>query len=251
MTDWADRVATAEVLLVAVDFDGTLAPLAARPDLARPHPSAVPVLQRLAETPGTVLAVTSGRPLADLAARAPWPHDVILVGSHGGERARAGDGPRRTATAPLDSSRMASARRAVDDVVRQAPGVYVEEKPTGVAVHVRGADPDVADEVLTRLAAEARRLAGVELVVGKAVGELRLVGIDLGKALAALRRSSGATCVLYLGDDATDEDAFAALGRRDVGVKVGAGPTRARHRVQGVAEAVELLARIADVRARP
>jgi len=72
---------------------------------------------------------------------------------------------------------------------------------------------------------------GVEATEGKAVIELAVIKTSKGHALDALRVRSGADAVIYLGDDVTDEKAFAHLGAGDVSIKVGDGPTIARHRI--------------------
>src|SRR5690606_15929826 len=84
---------------------------------------------------------------------------------------------------------------------------------------------------------------------GKKVVELSVVSTNKGMALSKLRQRVGATAVLFLGDDVTDEDAFATLTGPDVGIKVGPGLTRAPYRIQGVMEVARVLAQVAELRA--
>jgi trehalose-6-phosphatase len=90
---------------------------------------------------------------------------------------------------------------------------------------------------------------GLHVRFQKDVVELAVLPVTSSWALDALRASTNATAVLYLGDDDTDEDAFATLDGDDVGVKVGAGRTLAQVRIPSARDAVALLARVAQVRA--
>ena len=85
---------------------------------------------------------------------------------------------------------------------------------------------------------------------GKRAVELLVVATDKGRALDRLRHATGATATLFIGDDTTDENAFATLTGPDVGVKVGKGRTIAGYRVHGPADVALLLARLAEERQR-
>ena len=84
---------------------------------------------------------------------------------------------------------------------------------------------------------------------GKDVIELAVVEVGKGAALEILRGAAGATAVLFVGDDVTDEDAFRVLGPGDMGVKVGAGASLAPWRLPDPDAVVDLLARLATLRA--
>src|SRR5512139_1735956 len=79
------RVARVPNLLVACDYDGTLAPIVADPTKARPSPESVAAVRALSSLPQTTVGVISGRALRDLAALSRLPAEVRLVGSHGSE----------------------------------------------------------------------------------------------------------------------------------------------------------------------
>ncbi|GAA4626831.1 trehalose-phosphatase [Cellulomonas oligotrophica] len=239
--------ADAHPLLVALDFDGTLAPLQDDPSASRILPAGVDALATLAGHAGLELALVSGRSMADLQALAQVPAGTFLIGSHGAERAR-------VTTFGLDrdvvelthaqADRLAALGARAAAVARGRDGVWVETKPTAVVVHTRLAEPDVGAE------AEAQALAlGTELgcgtLHGKDVVELTVLPADKGTALQALRGELGAPVVLYAGDDVTDEHAFAALGATDVTVKVGAGQTAAAYRVGSPDAVVAVLADLA------
>lgn len=222
------ELATVPTLLVALDFDGVLAPLVDVPSESRPLPESAAAIGSLATLPGTVVALVSGRGLADLAATSGFGAPIRLVGSHGGEFDDGG--------AVLDDD-----QRALLDVltaeiaalVDGEPGVTVEHKPAGVAVHVRNAPPEVGARVLDAVRTGPAARPGVDATPGKDVIDLAVLRVNKGMAVDALRERTGADAVLFAGDDVTDETAFARLRPGDVGVKVGDGDTAAAHRVAG------------------
>src|SRR5215207_8507716 len=119
-------------LLVACDYDGTLAPIVEDPSAAAPLPEAVAALRSLATLPQTTVAVVSGRSLRDLAALSRLPSEVHLVGSHGSEF-DVGFVERLT-------PEMVGLRDRLDielaQITAKAPGIRLERKPASVAVHV-------------------------------------------------------------------------------------------------------------------
>lgn len=234
------ELAAAPTLLVALDFDGTLAPIVDVPAAARALPAAVTAIHALAALPSTQVVVMSGRALADLAALPGLGPPVRLVGSHGLEPDDGLvvlDDVQRTRLVRL----VAEVNRAVDG----APGVLVEPKPAGLAVHVRGATPDVAARVLAALHDGPAAAPGIVVTPGKAVLDLAVADITKGVALERIR---GPAAVFFAGDDVTDESAFAHLRSGDVGVKVGEGTTAATHRVPDPTALVEVLERLLAAR---
>lgn len=239
------RLADADRLLVCCDFDGTLSHLVDDPGAARPVPGAVDVLDRLGGLPGTVAAVLSGRSLEALEAVAGMPPHVQLVGSHGVEfRAGVIDG-----LGADDRKLLDRVSRACSAIVEPIDGAAVETKPASVAVHVRRVPDEVKPEVLAAVLEGPGSLPGVHVTTGKDVIEIAVVQVGKGRALQALKDRAAADVALFVGDDVTDEDAFAALAAGDVGVKVGDGPSRAAWRVAGPDEVVSLLQALATLRA--
>jgi trehalose-phosphatase len=232
-------------LLVCSDYDGTLAPIVEDPTRARALPESISALRTLAGLSGTTAAVVSGRALRDLAALSRLPAEVHLVGSHGSEfdigfvRALDGEASRRRTMV------LGAVRGLVDGI----PGVLLEEKPAGVAVHVRRATREDADAVLESLRQGPARSQGVYVTEGHEVLELSVVEGDKGHAVDVLRHQSGASAAIFVGDDVTDERAFARLTGPDVGVKVGPGSSAATHRVEGPRQVALLLALLAEERA--
>jgi trehalose 6-phosphate phosphatase len=236
--------ATARPLLVALDFDGTLAPLQDDPARSRIIPAGVEVLARIAARDDVVLALVSGRAMHDLHVLAEVPEGTYLIGSHGAERARVtrfGLDRDVVQLADDEADRLASLGARAAQIARGKDGVWVETKPTAVVVHTRLAQEDDAHE-----AEEAALALGAELgtgvLHGKDVVEISVLHTSKGEALTALRDELGVRAVLYAGDDTTDEHAFAVLGDTDVAVKVGDGQTAARFRARSADELVEALA---------
>jgi trehalose 6-phosphate phosphatase len=233
VTALADEVRTAlaelarvPTLLVALDFDGVLAPIVQDPSSSRPLPGSATAVGALAGLPATTVAMLSGRALGDLREVSGFGPPVRLVGSHGGEF---DDGPLEL----TDEQRSAKEAliTAVQAVVDGEPGVRLEGKPAGIVVHVRGADPGVGERVLDAVRAGPAQRPGVEATEGKAVLEMAVLKVSKGSAIDTLRAQLGADAVLFVGDDVTDETAFARLRPGDVGIKVGDGDTAAGYRV--------------------
>ena len=238
-------VARTPHLLVGCDYDGTLAPIVEDPALAAPIRESIAALRTLAGLPSTTVAVVSGRALRDLAALSRLPPEIHLVGSHGSEFdidfVHALD---------TDQTRLRSqvlvALHAITDGVS---GVLLEQKPAGIAVHVRQASRADAAAVLDAVRRGPASLDGVHATEGKEVLELSVVQTDKGDALAILRHRAGASAAVFIGDDTTDESAFARLTGPDVSVKVGPGETTATFRISDPADVSVLLALLAEERA--
>ncbi|MEU4166562.1 trehalose-phosphatase [Streptomyces sp. NPDC026665] len=247
--------------VVALDFDGTLAPIVPDPDRARAHPDAVPALAALAPKVASV-AVVTGRP-AGVAVRhggfagvAGLEHLVVL-GHYGAERWDAVSG---TVTAPAPHPGVAAVRAELPgflDRIGAWQGTWIEEKGRAVAVHTRRADdPQAAFEALRGPLGELAARHGLIVEPGRMVLELRPPGMDKGVALLEYIRETGAEAVLYAGDDLGDLPAFAAVEklRSDgvAGLLVCSGSSevaelaeRADLVVEGPAGVVRLLAAIA------
>jgi trehalose 6-phosphate phosphatase len=234
-------------LVVALDFDGTLAPLVDDPETSRALPSAVDALRTLAVVPGVTLALVSGRSLTDLHRRAEVPVGTVLIGSHGGERGRVGEqglvhDPIRLT--PEQDALLVRVGAALQEIARGRDGVWVQDKPAAAVLHTRTAQPaDGAAATQEALAAAAG--LGLDALHGKDVVEVSVLTVTKGQALLRLRDEVGAAAVVYAGDDTTDEHAFGDLAPTDVTVKVGPGPTVARHRVADPDALATLLATFA------
>jgi trehalose 6-phosphate phosphatase len=177
------------------DFDGTLAPIVARPQDARPADGVVDVLRSLRERASSV-AIVSGRREAFL--RAQLPIDRLeVVGLHGT------DPEHRMPTAVVEAARSIAAGE---------PGATLEEKVATVAVHVRQApDPDVAAARIAPLLVALAQQHGLRVLEGRRVYELAPPDAGKGQVVARLIAEEGIDAALYAGDDVGDVPAFAAL----------------------------------------
>ncbi len=232
-----EELAATRRLLVASDFDGTLAEIVADPDLAVPLARSKAALEALAGLDGTTVAVISGRRRSDLLDRFEHP-SFILIGEHGSD---VGDG-----TGP-ESPVLAQARQLVEDTVRATPGSRIEHKTRSVGFHYRQVeDPESAVNDLRR---QAALIPGLKLMDGKKIIELTDSSVDKGIAMVGLKNEIGADRVLFMGDDVTDETAFAALEPDDLGVHVGLGPSLANVTVPDPSSLADLLETLYTLRA--
>ena len=221
-----------------LDFDGTLVDLAESPGAIAVPRGLPPLLDRLSERLGGRVAVISGRSLDDLRTHLGGSA-ILLSGSHGAELHYA-DGRLVPVAAPPG---LAAAREEARSFAAGDVRLLVEDKPAGIALHYRLA-PDRAVEAEAFAAALARR-TGLVLQRGNMVAELRPSGLDKGTAVRRLMAEppfAGARPV-FVGDDLTDEDAFAAaVALGGEGVLVGpARATAARWRLSGVDKVIEWL----------
>lgn len=238
------QMARVQRLLVASDFDGTLAAIAPQPHLASPVPRAMEILRSAARLPQTCVAIVSGRALADLRSRLGALPGAWFVGGHGAEIS----GPNITLV-PQDYSRVLDAvAAALRGIAPPGEGYLHERKPAGIAVHFRGVDARAAADAVDRVTRLASSHAGLILRHGKMVVEVLAADTNKGVALRALKRSTGATGVVFFGDDVTDEDGFRELGERDLAIKIGDGATDADFSVSSLDEAHALLSELVDAR---
>ena len=222
------QLARAEQLLVATDYDGTIAPIVDSPAHAYPKEESVQAMRALAELDNTTSAVISGRSLRDLAAMSRLPREVHLVGSHGGET----DTDFEESLSRSEQHALSTLRHGLASVQAAMPALNIEPKPSGAAIHLRGLEGPQrrqAEEAVARLEA----LSGVRSVRGKEVVDLTVVDSTKGDALNKLRRRLDQPTVLYIGDDASDEPAFASLGEDDLGLKVTEVAAENRHGENG------------------
>jgi trehalose 6-phosphate phosphatase len=195
---------------VVFDYDGTLAP-AASPREVEMRPATRHLLEATARI--YPCAVISSRPIDDLARHLAGTNVGCLLGSHGGRWAGAAGDVR---------SRVAAWRRLLGALLEPVRGVVIEDRWYSLSIHYRQArDRRWAERaVLDALGA----LSGARIVTGRWVFEVLPEGApDKGAAVVGMRRLFGCDAVLYVGDDATDEDVFAA-GLDDpslLGVRVG------------------------------
>jgi trehalose 6-phosphate phosphatase len=189
-------------VLVAVDFDGTLAPIVERPEDARPVPGAVDVLTGLAARIGQ-LALISGRGAEEVVGLAGVGeiHGILVLGHYGLQQWREG-----RLSSPDPDPGIATARRRLPELLANAAeGVYVEDKVHSLAVHSRPArEPQRALDDLAPALRDLATQTGLEAVPGRYVLELRPPGVDKGTALRRLIDEVRPAVVVYAGDDLGD-----------------------------------------------
>lgn len=221
-----------------LDLDGTLVEVAARPDGVRVSKRLRYIMTRLSDRLGERLAIVSGRPAGQV--RTMFDGLTFAVaGSHGAELFWP-DG--RKLVSPLLRGRDIILR-ATRELAGRFPGVLVEDKPFGVALHYRLA-PDAQDKCHA-LAGQLAADHGLALQPGKMVIELKLSTADKGVAVRNLMRETPmvGTSPIFVGDDDTDEAGFrAALDLHGAGVRIGApAPTAAIYGLANVAETLQWL----------
>jgi trehalose 6-phosphate phosphatase len=197
-----------EHTLVALDFDGTLAPIVADPSQSRPAPGTAEALVGLAARGATIALITGrdARTVLDLSGLARVP-GLIVEGVYGAERWRAGT--LSTPDTPSRIERLRTQLPAVLQAARANPAVWIEDKRLSLVVHGRkAADPEGALAALQAPVAALARDLGFEVHPGRGVIELRLPGFDKGAALGRLVADSGVDQVLFAGDDVGDLPAF-------------------------------------------
>jgi len=227
-----------------LDIDGTLLDFAARPDAVAVDSALPSLLRRLRERLGGALALVSGRPLEQIDAlfglRGP------AAGLHGAELRHASGRIERQIG---DRARIARLMREARRLTATLPGVFVEDKRDAFALHFRNA-PDFA-EAVQYVAIELARDAGndYELLPGHAVFEIKPRGANKGRALDALMRDApfAGRVPWMIGDDVTDEHAFAAaIAHGGAAIRVGAPrQTHARFALEAPRDVYDWLATLA------
>jgi trehalose 6-phosphate phosphatase len=256
-------------VLVALDFDGTLAPFVLDPLQARAVPGGIEALRAAAALDGVTVAVVSGRDLATLSAiTGIGPDDgITLIGSHGaqtnpadhtdaddhsdpGDQANLHPEPAADSLDEAAAARLEVITRELEVIRSRFPAVRLEHKPSAVALHTRGVEPSVAAAATTAALEVGERHPGVHVMPGKNVVELTVLDANKGAAVVRLARATRSQATLYVGDDVTDERAFAALdpASGDLTIKVGDGETAAAHRLPDQASVVALLELFVDAR---
>jgi trehalose 6-phosphate phosphatase len=182
--------------MLALDFDGTLAPIVAERDRAAMRPGTRRLLRAVARRYPCV--VISGRSRADVARRVRGVPLVAVVGNHGMERG----------TKPTATRRVRRWRDRIEAALRGEPGVAIEDKGLSLAVHYRASRRK--RRARERILEAVAPLRGVRLVGGQYVLNVLPEGAPhKGLALERERARLGCDTAIYLGDDETDEDVFA------------------------------------------
>lgn len=215
------EVAKAPMSALLLDYDGTLAPFAMDRQQAAPYSGLTEVLQGIVDTGRTRLVIVTGRDAHEIRPLLPLRPTPEVWGAHGLQR-----------LLPDESCRMpeipASVAQALDDAKRwlayQGLEDKAEVKPGSIAVHWRGLEETAASELRGRILVgwfPIADRAALKLLEFDGGVEMRMPDRDKGDAVRTILMEVGAGVpVAYLGDDATDEHAFRALGDRGLTVLV-------------------------------
>ena len=247
---------------IFLDFDGTLVDFASTPDAVFVPSDIKFLLRQLSTALDGALALVTGRSLASLDSLL-GEHTLCAAGCHGGEWRtviRTNDIPGNTVTAQegndvsevsgisevsgqgnsavetgaVDSDGIAlSQARAVLTAFLQKHDVQLENKPYSLALHFRH-NPTVEKVLDDWLDTSLIKLTELRVIKGKFVREIQLLGVNKGVAVQRFMQQPpfAGRIPVYLGDDVTDEDAFAWVNKvAGMSIKVGSGPTCAIHRL--------------------
>ena len=238
--------ASQEKILIALDFDGTLAPLVDDPEASRMIAPARQALEQLTALSGVTVAIVTGRAIDSVKRVADPLKKWFLVGSHGIEVLSPGEITHYETPwlVPDDLT------EAFDSVVTAHPGTRLEHKPFGLALHTRGVEQPVA-QAAESAAHQVCDAWGGDLVVrtGHGIVECSIQEATKGDGIEEIRRRLRPSAVLFSGDDRTDEDGFTVLEANDVGIRVGGGETIAPYRLSDAGAVAEALWFIHDQRA--
>ena len=230
-TDWvkiSSQIQKSPLTFLFFDYDGTLTPIMATPELAKIPPAVRNSLKKLKKNPKFKLAIISGRSLADVKKMAGIK-GIVYAGNHGLEIEdganlfHPGGGTSSTSGVEEATSKL---KKALADI----KGVIIEDKGCTLSVHFRLVNPAkriLVKRIFSRIVAPyviSRRLRSS---AGKMVLEVR-PGIewDKGKAVLYLLKGYKSALPIYIGDDITDEDAFKAI--KEKGISIFVGPSKIR-----------------------
>lgn len=232
-----------------LDFDGVLAPIVDHPDDATAPAETLDVVARLAAA--VPVAVVSGRGLDDVRARVDIP-GITYAGSHGFE-VLGPTGERHDRTGPWVDA-LDDVEASLRDELGDLAGVEIERKAAAIAVHVRNADEDDAERASAAAHRAARDSSELTSHDGKAIVEIRPdIDWHKGRIVEQLLDSlhDVEAVPVYLGDDTTDEDAFAVVAPRGIAVVVRGEdddrPTIADYAAEDPADARRFLVQLAGL----
>ncbi len=233
--------------LIALDYDGTLVPLAGTPGAAMPTAETKRLLARLAADPGNRLVVVSGRDRETLSG---WfgELDIDLIAEHGVWIRERGSSWEKIK--PLRDDWKPRVSQMLEHYVDRLPGSFIEDKDYSLAWHYRQTDPELgpvrAKELMDELVSLTANL-DLQVIQGSKVVEVRSGGVDKGAALMRIIEEDRFGFVLAIGDEWTDEDIFMALPEWAYTIKIGLRSSFARFHLRGQGEAISLLEQLQAV----
>ncbi len=248
--DWNDiqrRIQEAPNVFLFLDYDGTLTPIVATPDLAFCPPEVRAILAELRDLSKIYVAIISGRSLEDVREKVGIP-GIIYVGNHGLEIENPAGRHKKKLTPPR-AKELEVIKQNIQDSLAGISGILFEDKGPILTVHYRNVLPEYF-QLVGRVVAEgiSKWKDRWKIARGKMVFEIRpKADFSKGKAVRELFKSLPTSSFLpvYLGDDQTDEDAFRAIKGKGIAVLVGeqGHSSEAGYYLQDPAEVWEFLQR--------
>jgi trehalose 6-phosphate phosphatase len=247
------ELGSSQRLSLFLDYDGTLTPIAPTPEDAVLSARAANILKVLARTPGLRVAIVSGRSLEQIRRTIPRM-SITIAANHGLQIAHGGriwTHPFALRCIPV----LAAVRTSLERKLRRISGIRLEDKGVVLTVHLRHVGRDDQPAVKSAVREVTKPFyAMLRLTTGKMVLEVR-PAVDWDKGDAILRllslRRKGLSFPLFIGDDRTDEDGFAALDGMGLTIRVGRSQrTRAQYYASGVNEVLDFLEAMAHGRHR-
>jgi trehalose-phosphatase len=246
-------------LMLLLDYDGTLAPIAQTPDQALIPESTRTLLEKFVKIPQCKAVIVSGRAWEDVK-KMVGIKNIIYVGNHGLEISGPGN--------HFENAYFPKYRKALNRVIAKLakplmdmPEVLIEDKKITLSIHVRRLDPvkkPIFKKVLSKIIGPFVRSKSLKLRAGKEVYELLPpIEWDKGKAVSWILRSNKNAetdqdlVVIYIGDDQTDEDAFRALKKKAITINIGFSRyTSAEYFLESPQEVGKFLGWIVDLKGR-
>jgi trehalose 6-phosphate phosphatase len=211
-----------------IDFDGTLVDIAPRPELVHVEPRVRDLLSALSNRFGQAVAVITGRPL-DVVDGFLAPLTLAVGAEHGSVRR---DASGRIHADTRGAEAVEAAAHQLEPLALANPGLLLERKMVSVALHYRQR-PELAGLCAAAVAEAVAASPDLVILPGKMVFELKPKGVDKGVAVRAFLEEAPfkGRVPVYIGDDVTDEHAFAAVNALGgITIKIGDGDTQAQYR---------------------
>lgn len=240
---------------IFLDYDGTLTPIVSRPDQAMLSEAMRMALQRLARH--SLVAIVSGRDRAAVERMVGLP-EIYYAGSHGFDITGPDGLKLEHEGGTAMAGELAQVADALEERLKTVSGAWVERKKFAVAVHDRQVRDAWLEDLAKTIAEVAAEHPKLRMTGGKRVHELRPdIDWHKGHAVRWLMKTLGQVgpdhVPLFMGDDETDEDAFAEVARDGVSIRVGhdGAKTQARYGLRDTDEVRRFLERLHGVLQRP
>lgn len=241
-------------LALCLDYDEVLAPLAPLSEAAHSSEKLLSVVTQFSQLPATEVIVFSGRSLDQLTTLLPTSR-FTYIGAHGLVIRTADGETKRLLPEGAFTTIFTRLKHDLTAIVSSRSGCVVEDKRQVLALHYRLARPEDGEwavaQAIALVTTYQRKGLALEILHGKKVLEVRLRGVNKGKALQSLVDLSEKTLLpIYIGDNETGEDAFQVLNRRGVTICVAASPrrTHARYYLRDPEEVATFLTRLLQAR---